>query len=94
MAKTQVILKGTMRKDKDGYHVSADVVQPAGLKVRLSYGLGNRKSLAERAVRAIDAGVLWPNRRVEKDNKGEKYVGFDFNSIGKYLDDDLRDWGF
>lgn len=57
MAKTQVILKGTMRKDKDGYHVSADVVQPAGLKVRGGYGLGNRKSLAERAVRAIDAGT-------------------------------------
>lgn len=92
---SEVMLKSYVRKEADGYRVGANVVQPAGLETRFSYKLGRGdKALAERTAKAIDAGVLFRNPRVEKTKSGNRYVAFTPVIMGKYLDEDLRAMGF
>ena len=91
----EVMLKSYVRKEADGYRVGANVVQPSRLETRFSYKLGRGdKALAERTAKAIDAGVLFRNPRVEKTESGKQYVAFTPVSMAKYLDEDLRAMGF
>lgn len=50
--------------------------------------------MADRLVRAIRAGVAYPNPRIVRDNAGKTYVHTDRAVMAKYLHADLKRLGF
>lgn len=59
------------------------------------YGVGNNRRLAERLVRAMEAGAVFYNvaERV-RDADGSHYVGASSHVMGRYMNADLRRLGY
>lgn len=53
----------------------------------------NTDTIADRLVRAIDAGVAYTNPRIVNDPNGD-WVNFDHQVMGRYLNADLTRLGF
>jgi hypothetical protein len=61
--------------------------------ISTGFGIGGR-SLAERLIRAIDAGKAYTNTYRATDVNGAEYLGGDFHVLGRHLDADLKRLGF
>jgi hypothetical protein len=65
------------------------------LSTRFGMSCGKSRLLAERLVRAINAGAAWTNPQVVRDVHDVEYVTFDGSQVmGRYLNADLKRLGF
>jgi hypothetical protein len=75
--------------------VSATCPQRPDLSLRYGIGLKiTHRALADRLVRAINAGVVFTNVHVTKDVHDAEYITSTCHTIGRHLNADLKRLGF